>query len=93
MSIEVLYFAELKDITKKQSESFQLPNSNMKGLIEFLFKKYAPLKNILWDTTSEKLRNNVSLAINDVLISSEDKLSITFSNGDKIAFLLPISGG
>ena len=93
MSIEVLYFAELKDITKKARESFNLSNLNIKELLELLFEKYDPMRDIIWDNTSENLKNNVSIAINDILIPNENKLSFSLSNGDKIAFLLPISGG
>ena len=93
MSIEVLYFADLKDITQKSKELFEIPDLSMKELIYLLFKKYESLKSIIWDENLENLRNDVSIAINDSLISSNNKLSITFSNGDRIAFLLPISGG
>jgi len=93
MTVEVLYFAELKDITKKNKELFEISSSNIKELIEILFNKYRPLKNLLWDATSKKLRKSISIAINDALISLDDKLSYSLRNGDKIAFLLPMSGG
>ncbi|MFX1385347.1 MAG: MoaD/ThiS family protein [Promethearchaeota archaeon] len=93
MPIKVLFFAELKEITNKYAESFNLSNSSIKELVELLFNKYATLKNVIWDSASDNLKNTVSIAINDSLITNEDKLSILLSNDDKIAFLLPISGG
>jgi len=91
--IEVLYFADLKDITQKNKESFEIPDLNMKELIGLLFKKYESFKFLLWDEHLKNIRNDVSIAVNDSITHSNDKLSISFSNGDKIAFLLPISGG
>lgn len=93
MPIKVLFFAELKEITNKYAESFNLSNSSIKELVELLFNKYATLKNVIWDSASDNLKNTVSIAINDSLITNEDKLSILLSNDDKIAFLLPMSGG
>ncbi len=96
MPIEVLYFAELKDITKKPKELFNEPISNMKELLALLFKTYNSLRNVIWDGDSDNLCSNVSIAVNDVLVpqmDNEDKLSLSLSDGDKIAFLLPISGG
>jgi len=91
--IEVLYFADLKDITQKNKESFEIPDLNMKELIAILFRKYKSFKLLLWDEQLENIRNDVSIAVNDNITHSNDKLSISLSNGDKIAFLLPISGG
>ena len=93
MAVKVLYFAELKEATNKEEESFALENSSVKELIKLLFGKYNSLKNILWDDSSENLRNTISIAINDNIVRSEDILSIPLSSGDKIAFLLPMSGG
>lgn len=96
MLIEVLYFAELKDITKKPKESFNLPISSIKELLALLFEKYDSLRNLIWDGVSDNIRTTISIAINDRLLphmDNEDKLSLSLSDGDKIAFLLPISGG
>ena len=93
MTIEVLYFAELKDITKKPKESFNLHDLNMKELLERLFEKYDSISSIIWDNSLKNLKSNVSIAINNTFISTQDKLSIPLSDGDKVAFLLPISGG
>ena len=93
MAVSVLYFAELKEATKKDEESFALENSNVKELINLLFEKYNSLKNIIWDDNSKNLRSNVSIALNDTIVQNDDKLSLSLSSGDKIAFLLPMSGG
>ena len=93
MAINVLYFAELKEATQKDKESFDLDNSSVKELIDLLFKKYHSLKNYLWDNDLENLKSNISIALNDKVVQIEDKLSISLSSGDKVAFLLPMSGG
>lgn len=93
MAIKVLYFAELKEITLKREEFIDISGSSVKDLVEVLFEKYSPLKPLLWDSSTENLKNNVSIAINDVIVTKVEKLSIFLSSGDKVAFLLPISGG
>lgn len=93
MTVEILYFAELKEITKKATETFTLANNDLKELLFLLFEKYHIFKTILWNEASENLKSNISIAINDVIVQIDNKLSLSLSDGDKIAFLLPMSGG
>ena len=39
------------------------------------------------------LKEIISLAINDRITHEKEKLSLELSEGDRIAFLLPVSGG
>ncbi len=93
MNIDVLYFAELKDITKKESESFQLTNNNLKGLIDLLVKTYPHIRDLILDPNGQNLRNTISIVKNNQAIHEKDILSITLNDGDSIAFLFPVSGG
>ena len=93
MDIELLYFAEFKDITGKEKENFNLNNSNLIELIDQLFLKYNSIKKLIWDDQTNNLKKYVSIAVNGEMAKSKNKLLTELSDGDKIAFLLPISGG
>lgn len=93
MDIELLYFAEFKDITGKEKENFNLNNSNLIELIDQLFLKYNSIKKLIWDEQANNLKKYVSIAVNGEMAKSKNKLLTKLSDGDKIAFLLPISGG
>jgi len=92
MIVEVLYFAEFKDITGKKKEKFELKDNDLLGLLNLLFEKYN-LKNILWDDQNQKIHNLISIIINNQAIHEKDPSSIKLNDGDTIAFLLPVSGG
>lgn len=93
MTIEVLYFADLKDITSMEKENFNLSEMNILELLNEIFKKYSAIKDLIWNDKKNDLNINISVAINDQIINDNNKISKLISEGDKIAFLLPISGG
>jgi len=93
MIVELLYFAELKEITGKEKEEFNLSNHNLKNLIDLLLNKYHSLIDIIWDDKLQNLSNNISVIINNQPMHGESILSKQLNEGDTIAFLLPISGG
>ena len=93
MKIEVLYFADLKDITEKDKENFVINNNKLIEIVDLLVEKYHMIKDLIWNEKSSLLKNIISVAINDIVIHKKDKLSIELSEGDRIAFLLPVSGG
>ncbi|MFX1500659.1 MAG: MoaD/ThiS family protein [Promethearchaeota archaeon] len=92
MIIKILYFAELKEITKKEKEKFEILDNNLKALLNILFEKYE-LKSIIWDEENQKIHNLISVVINNQVIQKKDPLLINLNDGDTIAFLLPVSGG
>ncbi|UCC20921.1 MAG: MoaD family protein [Promethearchaeota archaeon] len=92
MIVEVLYFAEFKDITGKEKEKFELPDESFLGLLNLLFGKYN-LKNKIWDDKNQKIHNLISIIINNQAIHEKDPSLINLNHGDTIAFLLPVSGG
>jgi MoaD family protein len=92
MIVEVLYFAEFKDITGKEKENFELSDRNLLELLNLLFEKYN-LKNIILDEKSQKIHNLISIIINNKSIHEKNPLLISLNDGDTIAFLLPVSGG
>jgi len=92
MIVEVLYFAEFKDITGKEKEKFTLSDITLEGLLSLLFEKYK-LKNLIWDEKAKKIHNLVSIIINNQAVHEKDPSSIDIKDNDTIAFLLPVSGG
>ncbi|TFG27342.1 MAG: MoaD/ThiS family protein [Promethearchaeota archaeon] len=93
MVVEVLYFASIRDITQKESEFFDFEKKQLRDLVQSLIQKYESLHDILWDEDKACLKSNVSIAINHKIIQNKDLLSIELMEGDKVAFLLPVSGG
>ena len=92
MIVEVLYFAEFKDITGKEKEIFELSKNHLRELMDILLNKY-PMKNLIWDEEAQKVHNLISIIINNQAIHEKDPQLIELNDGDKIAFLMPVSGG
>ncbi|MHA2183590.1 MAG: MoaD/ThiS family protein [Promethearchaeota archaeon] len=92
MNVEVLYFAEFKEITGKEKEDVELVSKSLKELIDILLSKYI-IQNLLWDEKIQNIHNNISLIINNKPIHDKDPLLIELKEGDSIAFLTPVSGG
>ena len=92
MIIEVLYFADFKDVTGKESEEFDLDNKkDVNDLVKVLIAKYPEIEKLIWNEETQKLKNKISLVVNHEIIQSDPSSSIPLSDGDTIAFLLPIS--
>jgi len=91
--VEVLYFAGIRDITQKDTEICDFEQKKLRDLVQWLINKYAPLKEILWDNNNQSFRGYISIAINHKIIRNNDLLSIELHEGDKVAFLTPVSGG
>ena len=92
MIVEILYFAEIKDITGREREKFVV-SQNMGDLLHVLFEKYKSLHDLIWNEESQKIHNLISVIINNQAIHQNDPSQIHLNNGDTIAFLLPVSGG
>ncbi|MGV9197681.1 MAG: MoaD/ThiS family protein [Promethearchaeia archaeon] len=93
MSVEVLYFADLREITQKRHEKIRLTEFSISELAEILFQKYSGLKKHLWSAEKNGFKPSISVVINDQKLSENNILTHKLEKGDKIAFLLPISGG
>ncbi len=93
MKVEILYFADFKDITGKDKEFLELDENTVNGLTLKIFSKYNPIKNLIWDDEIKNLKGNISIVINDKLITGKNKGKIELLDGDKVAFLLPFAGG
>ena len=93
VSVEVLYFAELKEITGKEKERVDLSNHTISELVKILLTKYPLIKEFIWEDRVNNLKESVSIAINDALVNSNDKMSIQLFTDDRVALLLPMSGG
>jgi MoaD family protein len=91
--VEVLYFANIKDITQKSSEMISLQSCQVKDLMQELIARYPSLEGILWDEKSSSLKNNIAIAINHKMIPKDEYHSLELLENDKIAFLTPVSGG
>ena len=93
MKVEILYFANFKDITGKDREFFELKENTIEGLTSKILSKYNPIKNLIWDEKIKNLKGNISIVINDKLITDKIKGKMKLRDGDKVAFLLPFAGG
>ena len=93
MYIDILYFAEFKDLTGKENEQFELKQGNLKEMLDILFKKYNTTQKLIWDEKSQKIHNIISVIINNQPVHEKDPSLVTLKDGDKVAFLLPVSGG
>ncbi len=93
MKVEILYFADFKDITGKDREFLELKENTIEGLTSKIFSKYNPIKNLIWDDEIKNLKGNISIVINDKLITDKNKGIKKLIDGDKVAFLLPFAGG
>ena len=93
MKIEVLFFADLKDITKKEKDIIEINKNSLTELLKEIFQKYNSLKKILWDDLNKIIKSTISVAINEKIINNNSKHSLKLSDGDRVAFLLSVSGG
>jgi len=93
MRIEILYFADFKDITRINREFLELNENNIEGLTLQILSKYSPMQNLIWDDKIKSLKKNISVVINDKIYASENKGKMKLIDGDKVAFLLPFAGG
>jgi len=94
MIVEVLYFAEFKDITGKEKEKFEFSKKHLKDLIDLLIEKYGnKIQNLIWDEEAQKIHNLISTIINNQAIHERNPSLVNLNDGDTIAFLMPVSGG
>ena len=91
--IEILYFADFKDITGKNREFLELKESTVEGLTSKILSKYISIKTLIWDDEIKNLKDNISIVINDKIITGKNKEKKELTEGDKVAFLLPFAGG
>jgi MoaD family protein len=92
MIVEVLYFAEFKDITSKQKEKMDI-KGNLEDLLNLIYERYNSFQKLIWDEKTQRIHNLISIIINNQAIYEKDPSKITLKDGDTIAFLLPVSGG
>jgi len=94
MIVEVLYFAEFKDITGKEKEKFEFSKNHLKDLIDILIEKYGiKIQNLIWDEDAQRIHSLISTVINNQAVHEKNPSLIKLKDGDIIAFLMPVSGG
>ena len=94
MIVEVLYFAEFKDITGKEKEKFEFSKKHLKDLIDLLIEEYGnKIQNLIWDEEAQKIHSLISTIINNQAIHEKNPSLVNLNDGDTIAFLMPVSGG
>jgi len=93
LRVKVLYFAEMKDITGKNKELFELSEGKITELLRLLFKKYPSIKQLIWNDTSLNIKSSISISINNTILEKNRIESRELIDNDRIAFLLPFSGG
>jgi molybdopterin converting factor subunit 1 len=81
ISITILYFARVKDITGVKKETMDLPpNTSIKKLLAKISLSYPDIKSIL---------NVVKISVNYKMID----MNTILKDGDEVALLPPVSGG
>jgi molybdopterin converting factor subunit 1 len=81
ISITILYFARVKDITGVKKETMELPlNTSIKKLLAKISLSYPDIKSIL---------NVVKISVNYKMID----MNTILKDGDEVALLPPVSGG
>jgi len=93
MRIEILYFADFKDITGINREFLELNENNIEGLTLQILSKYNTMQNLIWDDKIKSLKKNISIVINDHMVNEKNARKLKLKDGDKVAFLLPFAGG
>ncbi|MGC8913019.1 MAG: molybdopterin converting factor subunit 1 [Thermoplasmata archaeon] len=80
MKIKVKYFAGLRDITGRETETINVEHGiTISGLLSLLYKKYPEMKK-----TAE-----IIVAKNRQYVEENERIE----DGDEIALLPPVSGG
>jgi molybdopterin converting factor subunit 1 len=81
ISITILYFARVKDITGVKKETMELPlNTSIKKLLAKISLSYPDIESIL---------NVVKISVNYKIID----MNTILKDGDEVALLPPVSGG
>lgn len=81
ISINLLYFAFIKDITRSRNELIKLPyGTSVEKLLEILLAKYPKLSDAI---------DTIRISINYKVVG----LDAILKEGDEVALLPPISGG
>jgi len=81
MTVKVLYFASIRDITGKGTESFELGSgASLKALLDQLATQYPPVGEMLASTM---------VSVNQEYVEPD----ATLSEGDEVALIPPVSGG
>jgi len=93
MKIEILYFADFKDITGIDREFLELNENSIEGLTSQILSKYITMQNLIWDDKIKSLKKNISIVINDHMVNEKNAGKLKLKDGDKVAFLLPFAGG
>ena len=94
MLVEVLYFADFRDISNLEKENLELSRDfTINGLLKELFSKYPDMKELIWNDASNDLFGLISIAINDKFVDKNNSPTQKLAEGDRVAFLLPMSGG
>lgn len=92
--VKVLYFADLKSITDKEKEHIMLNGKKtLMRLIHQLIFKYPSLESILLDSHKGGIKKSISIAVNHSIIDRQKIKTYRLNKEDKVAFLLPVSGG
>lgn len=70
-----------------------MKKNNLKELINLIIKKYPKIRDFILNKEGNKIKKSISIVINDSIVPNKDGLDMILKNHDKIAFLLPFSGG
>jgi len=94
IKVHTRYYALLREHTKKQEESLELPSgSTPMGLITAVLERYGEgLRRYLLDEAG-RLRSSITVAVNGEKVPRERLEEMQLKEGDEVVIIPPISGG
>lgn len=90
-NVRVTFSSALMSATGGEKET-EAQGSTLKEVLDFLFEKYHPLKEKIWDP-SGKLRRFINVYVNGKDVRFLKGFDTRLKDGDEITILPAISGG
>lgn len=94
MKITMRFFTILKDITKKNKEELEVPQTTtIEDLLSLLSKKYGlQFKNYIYDPDGQT-KPHLQFLVNWTNITTLNGFKTSLNEHDEIAIIPPVSGG
>ena len=94
MKVKILFFTNLREITRKKEEEIELLNTTtIEQLLNHISKKYGQLFiKYLYDERGD-VRSHLTFLVNGINAENLQGNKTKLRDGDKLAILPPVGGG